>query len=286
MKYDGVNDYKRKKQKKPVLHSKELKLHSRCLFQLSGRPFTQNWILKDDVEKLAVSLDQYARYLDNANEKQKVRQREILPVRVIDDTISIEHHKKVNAISPNYYLLDSSLNELNNFQPLYFDDQLHVNKKFQNPDQRYKFFKEVKLSTSNFHFLRYDPGGGLGIICYFWKVPEDISSEEIFLRDNKLLNILRPKLPEFHTRQMRREFYSMYENIAGIKIPPYILRSIYANLTNDATSDQNSDIDGRVRMSILGSDPELIVDLRHLNKGAPGDTFNVFFNSYKEKLTM
>lgn len=76
----------------------------------------------------------------------------------------------------------------------------------------------------------------------------------------------------------------MYENIAGIKIPPYILRSIYASLTNDATADQNPDIDERVRLSILGSDPELVVDLRHLNKGAPGDTFNVFFEQLEKVL--
>lgn len=280
-----MNDFKKKTQKKPTLQSKDLKLHSRCLFSLSSRPFVQKWILKEDIEKLAICLDQYSRYLDTANEKQKLRQIEMLPVRLVDDSISVQHHKKVKAISPLYTPLNNALNELNYFQPLYFDDQvhLHADRQFQNPDQRYKFFKDITLLT-DFHLLKYDPGGGLGIICYFWKVSEDLTTEEIFMRDNKVLSILRPKLPEFHTRQMRREFNTMYENIAGIKIPPYILRSIYASLTNDATADQNPDIDERVRLSILGSDAELVVDLRHLNKGAPGDTFNVFLEQLEKEV--
>lgn len=37
-------------------------------------------------------------------------------------------------------------------------------------------------------------------------------------------------------------------------------------------------------MSILGSGPELVVDLRHLNKGTPGDTFNVYFNQLEKEV--
>jgi hypothetical protein len=275
LKYDDVNDYKKKKHKKPVLLSKDLKLHSQCLFRLSGRPFAKQWALKDDIEKLAICLDQYSRYLDNATEKQMLRQAKTQPVRLVDDHISVEHHTKVDKISPVYTRLNNALNELNNFQLLYFEDQVHTDNSFQNCDQRYKFLKDIKLTT-DFHLLKYDPGGGLGIIFYLWKVPRDLQSEKIFIQDNKVLSTLRSKLPEFHTRQMRREFYTMFENVAGIRIPPYVLRSIYATLTNDATADQNPEIDERVRLSVLGSDPDIVIDLGHLNKGTPGDTFNVF----------
>lgn len=67
-----------------------------------------------------------------------------------------------------------------------------------------------------------------------------------------VLKNLRPRLPEFHTRQMHREFCCMYENVAGTHIPPRILRSIYATFTNDASAEQNKKIDKRVRLAALG----------------------------------
>lgn len=71
-----------------------------------------------------------------------------------------------------------------------------------------------------------------------------------------VLRNLRTRLPEFHTRQMRREFCCMYGNQAGTNIPPHILRSIYKTLTNDASTEQNRDIDERVRLADLGLDPD------------------------------
>lgn len=54
------------------------------------------------------------------------------------------------------------------------------------------------------------------------------------------------------------------------------MRAMYASLTMDSAADQNPDMDERLRMALLG-EPGIVVDLRHLNKGRPGDTFNVFF---------
>ena len=34
----------------------------------------------------------------------------------------------------------------------------------------------------------------------------------------------------------------------------------------------------------MGEDPKLVVDLRHLNKGRPGDTFKVFFDTMETKV--
>lgn len=62
------------------------------------------------------------------------------------------------------------------------------------------------------------------------------------------------------------------------------MRAIYAELTLDASADQNPEIDQRARMAILGEDPELIIDMRHLNKGRPGDTFNQFFEQLEKEV--
>ena len=39
-----------------------------------------------------------------------------------------------------------------------------------------------------------------------------------------------------------------------------------------------------MRQAITGEDPNLVVDLRHLNKGRPGDTFKVFFDTMETKI--
>lgn len=83
---------------------------------------------------------------------------------------------------------------------------------------------------------------------------------------------------------MRLEFYSIYERISGITIPPHVLRSIYSTLTGDASADQNPGIDQRMRTAVLASDPDLIIDLRHLNKGRPADTFEGFFDTLDHEL--
>lgn len=76
----------------------------------------------------------------------------------------------------------------------------------------------------------------------------------------------------------------MYENVASTHFPPHILRSIYTTLTNDASADQNKEIDERVRLTVLGLDLDLVVDLRHLNKGRPGDTFEAFFSALETEV--
>lgn len=63
-----------------------------------------------------------------------------------------------------------------------------------------------------------------------------------------------------------------------------MLRAIYSELTLDATQDQNPAMDGRVRQAILSEEPDLVIDLRHLNTGRPNDTFESFFDKLSEKV--
>ena len=185
---------------------------------------------------------------------------------------------------PCYNRLEGCVTQMELFQPLYFDEDLHLTVKFKGAEQRFRYFEKLSL-TVPVHILRYDPGGGIGAISFIWRVPEEgMSSEVMFVRDNKVLHDLRSKLPEYHTRQMIQEFYNAYGNIAGTIIPPHILRSIYTALTNDASADQNKEIDNRVRLSVLGIDLDLVVDLRHLNKGRPNHTFDIFFQTLEKEI--
>lgn len=280
--YDDINDYKKKKHKKPTLSAKELKLHGQIVFKIFAKPFTNQWNIKDELRLFALCLDSYAEYLDTANQKQQSRQLMMHPVRQVDVDVSVQHVEKTNAVSNTYAKLDLALSEMSFFEPLYFDETTLASENM-NSSQRYKFLNNLALSV-DVHILHYDPGAGLGALTFFWKVQDNISSKDMYMIDNQVIHSMRPKLPQYHTRKMRLEFYSIYERISGINIPPHVLRSIYSMLTGDASADQNPGIDQRMRTAVLASDPDLIIDLRHLNKGRPADTFEVFFDTLDHEL--
>lgn len=280
--YDDINDYKKKKHKKPTLSAKELKLHGQIVFKIFAKPFTNQWNIKDELRLFALCLDSYAEYLDTANQKQQSRQLMMHPVRQVDVDVSVQHVEKTNAVSNTYAKLDLALSEMSFFEPLYFDETTLASENM-NSSQRYKFLNNLALSV-DVHILHYDPGAGLGALTFFWKVQDNISSKDMYMIDNQVIHSMRPKLPQYHTRKMRLEFYSIYERISGINIPPHVLRSIYSTLTGDASADQNPGIEQRMRTAVLASDPDLIIDLRHLNKGRPADTFEVFFDTLDHEL--
>ena len=248
---------------------------------------TANWVIKFDIEKLSVCLDAYVHYLETKNVNQKMRQSKEVPTRQIDSDMTIYHVKKVANVNLKYKRFDMTMNEVDLFEPVYFDEEIHLNEEtfFSKSIERSRFFEGLALSD-DIHMLRFDPGGGHGTSTFIWKVPGDneINSSEIFLRDTKIVSSLKSKMLEFHTRTMRKDFQTSYQNIAGVTIPKHVLRSIYTTLTNDATGDQNPDIDGRIRLSVLGSAPNLVVDLRHLNKVRSGDTFKTFFEQLEKEV--
>ena len=100
-------------------------------------------------------------------------------------------------------------------------------------------------------------------------------------KGSRIVKELEKELPEFHTRQMRREFIEHVGKL-GTNIPSHLIRNVYAELSFDATKDQNPLMDERARQAVLGEDAELIIDMRHSNPGRPGDTFKVFFEKLKE----
>ena len=72
--------------------------------------------------------------------------------------------------------------------------------------------------------------------------------------------------------------------IKGVIVPKHVFHNIYTELTEDALQDQNKEIDERMRQAIIGKNPNLVVDLQHLNKGRPGDNFKVFFDTMETKI--
>ena len=82
---------------------------------------------------------------------------------------------------------------------------------------------------------------------------------------------------------MRKQFAKQVGTLHATKMKPHVIRHIYRALTGDNSKEiDNTEIDSRVKLAIETEDPDLVIDLRHLNKGRPGDTFKLFF----EELTL
>ena len=55
-----------------------------------------------------------------------------------------------------------------------------------------------------------------------------------------------------------------------------MVRPIYKSLTEDTCSELlYQEIDERVQLAVETEDPDLVIDMRHVNKGRPRNTFNV-----------
>ena len=117
----------------------------------------------------------------------------------------------------------------------------------------------------------------MGAVSVIWRVPGSRDPGELLRTGARILSQIEKELPVYQTRQMCQNFTKKVANVQGLTIPKHVLQYFYTGLTGDSTLDQNSAIDECLRQASIGVDQELIVDLRHANKGRPSDTFKTFF---------
>jgi hypothetical protein len=173
---------------------------------------------------------------------------------------------------------------MNFYQPVFFDELIHISSPFRSLFERYDFIQNIALSHP-IDILKYSPGGSVGNTVFLWKIPNDRDVQVAMKETMAVVNRLKPQLPEFHTRRMRSEFVKTYGGLHATSVPKYVLRSIYSEMTLDASvSDSNPAVDERLKLAVLTDDPDLVIDLRHDNSGAPGNSFQPFFDALKAKV--
>ncbi|CAC5408779.1 unnamed protein product [Mytilus coruscus] len=228
--------------------------------------------------------DRYAEFLDHSTDVQQKRQMLEHPVRQVDEFSYLEHRTEAKTVLEQYHLLDNIVSQQDSYNYILFEEGRHTNGNIMTPKEKYEFVKGLKLSVP-IDILRYDPGGAVGGTIVVWRTPNERGQEEVMNASLKVFQKVKPLLPEYHTRQMRRSFVRSYCNLpTGDKISPAVLRFIYTDLTLDATENQNKGIEDRIRQAILSEDANLVTDLRHLNSGRPNDTFSIFFDKLSEKI--
>ncbi|XP_062575399.1 uncharacterized protein LOC134237312 [Saccostrea cucullata] len=280
----GYHDFKKVKKKAPRLSATELKSHSTALFQLISLPFMSKWNeMKDDILELAKCFNIYADQLDKANEEQQCRRNLEYPVREISKDAFLYYVPQTQRVGPKYTILDTCLAKMNHYEYVFFDEVIHVEEPFRTNFDRFDFLQKIALSVP-ISVLKYNPGGSVGASVFIWRVPTDRSVQEIINEGSRTIENLKPRLLEYHTRRMKSDFTRKYGGLHACQTPKHILRSIYKELTHDASVDQNPSIEYRIQEAISSEDPDLVIDLRHLNTGRPGDTFQVFFDLLRAKV--
>lgn len=272
--FDGFHDWKKAKHK-PRHDRHTAKTLSSNLWSLISKPWVSSWNsgLVKDLETLAVVLQEISEFLEKKTMEVQNVHHSLHPVRQISENAVVTHHTAVRPVSSMYISLDTAVRELSDYEPVALEDlQTHLS---SSAADIHRFVTGIGLSVS-VDILRYNPGGGTGSIVFLWRVPASRSENEILTMSARMLQKLKPNIPIYHTRAMRKAFSQQMSKIAA-DIPAHVLRQIYKQLTLDSSADQNPALDERVRLALTAEEPDMILDLRHLNPGRPSGTFEVFY---------
>ncbi|XP_052259045.1 uncharacterized protein LOC127863537 [Dreissena polymorpha] len=168
--FDGYNDTKRKKQKSEPMTSSGLQSHAECLFSLLEKPYvnstTGKWPeLRASVEALASCLSSYEQYLNKQATTTATNKELSFPCRTVDQNASVFHCKKsvLSVVKDKYTLLDKAVVSSDTENPVLFDENLHVEKPFENSMQKFRFFDSLQLSVP-VDVIRFCPGEGLSFV--------------------------------------------------------------------------------------------------------------------------
>ena len=159
-----------------------------------------------------------------------------------------------------------------------FFPKCHFRVWFQSNAERFRFFRDLKLSVP-IDIIKFSPGGSVLTTFCIVKVNENRSTSEMLTQGATSLQKLQPYLKEFHTRAQKREFRSQLNNVA--KVLPAVADMIYKHFSLDATTAAHPVTQERIRLVFLGHE-DLLVDLRSMNPGRPAIKFNLFFEKLSE----
>jgi hypothetical protein len=276
--FQGYNEIKRKKTKEQPLSSSALEGHAAALLEICLKPCmvatTTVTVFNHDIKGLADCLLKYSAHLKLQLDKQTNRQKQCVPARLVCEDVSVQHRHAVAKPDTCYLLFDEAVTGVGMLNPILFVEDTHLVKPFTNSMQRYRFIENLHLSV-DVDIVMYCPGGSICTTVYAYQVDPSRSDDEAFTQSAQIVTKLKPSLPEYHTRQMKREFKARCTGLATVT--PAFLDGIYRELTMDASAASRPDVQERIRLILLG-ETGLVPDLRSLNTGRPLGTYDQFFS--------
>lgn len=162
--------------------------------------------------------------------------------------------------------------------PVLLDDTVHLEEPFASSWHRFDFINRIQLSVP-VDVLKYQPGGSKTGITFLWKVERNRTQDEQLTQTTRVISSLQPSLPQYHTRYMKKDFKRKVANVA--RVTPSIVEAIYQEISHDSSAPSNPLMNQCIQVALQG-EPGIIVDLRTLNSGRPGDNFEEFFSKMEE----
>ena len=124
-KFQGYNDWKKKKEKCPQLSQAELDQHVQALSTLLSQPRSHKAhfkFLQTKLVELVETMKQYLSYLKKHNEAMKVVHSSTSVIRPVEEIILLETRVPVPNVCETYQELQEKLSTLELYQPLFLND--------------------------------------------------------------------------------------------------------------------------------------------------------------------
>lgn len=145
------------------------------------------------------------------------------PVRQVEKDISVQIYLGSDSVIEKQRILDNTMKITDNWQPVLFDENTHVNEPSSDNLRRFMFFQTMQLSLK-IGLLRYCLGGSKKTLVYIQKIP-DSSEAESATQTARIIATLKPKFPEYHTRAMKKQWKARFKSL----IPFNIKRTDYSD---------------------------------------------------------
>ena len=177
-------------------------------------------------------MEKYSAHLKQQTAETKSRQSLNYVVRPLSQFSDFEvcSGDASRVLSNGEMRLEASLTEVGGYKAIEFEDDKILGKNCTSM-QRHHF-----LQSFNLHFpvilYRYAVGGNVGTIVFAWKTAEGLSSSELTIQSFSMVEDLKPQIPQYHGRQMRRSFKLQCNNLTGIS--PAAQHYLYSCLTDIA----------------------------------------------------
>jgi hypothetical protein len=286
--FSNYDNYKAKKQKKRQLSSKALNENAQVLVGMLSKPISRRrgWEkFQSDVEGLVSTMIKYSDMLSKAAKAQAARQSLHHIVRPLSEFSDLEIRASFDgtrALTKEETCLHHYLEDAGDWKPVEFQEDIFPNA--LTAMQRHRFLKSFKLPCTVAVYC-FAVGGSKGTLVFMWKIPCDASQTDQVYKSTAIIDRLKETLPQYHTRQMKRNFKMQCEHL--VAITPTVRRCLYSCLTADESaphSQAERDIDFRMKLVALGDLPDLCADLRSLYSGRP-TVYDAFLSAVEEVLT-
>ena len=273
--YNTPQNHRHRKRSHTNLSREMLVTHSQTLFSLLTKDFWSKpaWQdMKKATETLARSLASYADLLIEKRSRMELVHNSPEVVRTIGENLTVRYtHTRVQPPSYLSPLSDAVMSAGLNV-PVEIGQMLPTDRR-----QKYDWVEEIRkgLRVPLVH-VTYSPGSNVGNVHWIWQ-SDATSIDSALQKVQPIIEHLKQKIPQYHTRAMRREAYAKF-GLVTATANKSVLRHLYKDFVCDSSASANlseSEIDARVNLMFELEDPSLVYDLRHHFAGrqAKFDTF-------------